>query len=90
MSNERTILDYLEDRFIAQGNLGPEFYYPSHPNIAEAEAVFRIATLAKVMKCPLYLPHLSAWESLTASKRPPVFPQALTAPINGIRVVIPP
>ena len=59
-----TVLDYLEDKYIEQGNLGPEFYYPSHPNIAEAEAVFRIATLAKIMKCPLYLPHLSARESL--------------------------
>ena len=59
-----TILDYLEDRFIAQGNLGPEFYGPSHPDIAEAEAIFRILTLAKVMGCPFYLPHISAWESL--------------------------
>ena len=59
-----TVLDYLEDRFIAQGNLGTEFYAPSHPNIAEAEAVFRILTLAKVMGCPFYLPHISAWESL--------------------------
>lgn len=59
-----TILDYLEDRFIAQGNLGPEFYYPSHPNIAEAEAIFRILTLAKVMKCSFYIPHVSAQESL--------------------------
>jgi dihydropyrimidinase len=59
-----TVIDYLEDKFISQGNLGPEFYHPSHPSIVEAEAVFRIATLAKIIKCPLYLPHLSALESL--------------------------
>lgn len=59
-----TIIDYLEDKFISQKNLGPEFYHPSHPNMAEAEAVFRITTLARMTGCPLYLPHLSAWESL--------------------------
>ena len=59
-----TIIDYLEDKFAGQGNLGPEFYHPSHPNLVEAEAVFRILTLAQIMKCPLYLPHLSARESL--------------------------
>jgi dihydropyrimidinase len=59
-----TMVDYLEDKFISQGNLGPEYYHPSHPNMAETEAVFRIIALARTMKCPLYLPHLSAWESL--------------------------
>lgn len=59
-----TMADYLEDKFISEGKVGPEFYHPSHPNMVEAEAVFRIITLANMMKCPLYLPHLSAWESL--------------------------
>lgn len=59
-----SILDYLEDQFIARGNTTPEFYPFSHPNLAEAEAVFRVLTLAKVVQCPLYLPHLSASESL--------------------------
>jgi dihydropyrimidinase len=59
-----TLVDYLQDRFIAQGNHGPEFYGPSQPNIAEAEAVFRILSLAQVIKCPMYLVHLSARESL--------------------------
>jgi dihydropyrimidinase len=58
------ILDYLEDRYIAEGNVTPEFYPYTHPNLAEAEAVFRILTLAKIVKCPLYLPHISAHESL--------------------------
>lgn len=58
------ILDYLEDRFTAQGSLGPEFYPATHPSLAEAEAIFRVLTLAKVIKCPIYLPHVSAHESL--------------------------
>jgi dihydropyrimidinase len=59
-----TVLDYLEDKYEAEGKMGPEFYLPTHPNIAEAEAVFRVLTLAKITQCPLYLPHLSATEAL--------------------------
>jgi dihydropyrimidinase len=63
-----SILDYLEDRFIAQGNLRPEYYPSSHPSLAETEAIFRILSLAKVIKCPIYLPHVSAFESLVVIK----------------------
>ena len=59
-----SILDYLEDKFIAEGKTTPESYPGTHPNLAEAEAIFRILTFAKMVKCPLYLPHVSARESL--------------------------
>ncbi|MBM3293469.1 MAG: amidohydrolase family protein [Candidatus Aminicenantes bacterium] len=59
-----SILDGLEDRFRAAGRTAPEDYPPTHPNLAEAEAVFRILTLSRIAKCPLYLPHISAHESL--------------------------
>ena len=59
-----TILDYLEDKFAAEGRVGPEMYPLAQPNIAEAEAVFRILSLAKIVQCPMYLPHLSASETL--------------------------
>ena len=59
-----TILDYLEEKLISEGRLGPEMYPLAQPNIAEAEAIFRILTLAKIIRCPMYLPHLSASESL--------------------------
>ncbi|MCP4687821.1 MAG: amidohydrolase family protein, partial [Desulfobacterales bacterium] len=35
-----------------------------HPNISEAEAVFRVLSLAQVTGCSMYLPHLSARESI--------------------------
>jgi dihydropyrimidinase len=59
-----SILDRLEDQFIAEGNTSPGDYPPSHPNLAEAEAIFRILALSRIAKCPLYLPHVSAHESL--------------------------
>jgi len=59
-----SVIDFLEDRFTAEGNVGPEVFPATHPPLAEAEAVFRILTLADVAGCPLYLPHISARESL--------------------------
>jgi dihydropyrimidinase len=63
-----SILDYLEDQCIAEDKVAPEFFPDTHPNIAEAEAIFRILTLARTMECPLYLPHVSAKESLDVIK----------------------
>jgi dihydropyrimidinase len=58
------ILDYLEDAAVSRGDVKPEDFPPTHPAIAEAEAVFRVLSLAQVTGCPIYLPHLSARESL--------------------------
>jgi dihydropyrimidinase len=63
-----SMIDYLEDKSIAQGNLRPEFFSPSHPNISEAEAIFRVLALSNITKCPLYLAHVSARESLDVIK----------------------
>jgi len=59
-----SIIDYLEDKCTAWGNLEPQFFPPSHPNISEAEAIFRILALSDIGRCPLYLAHVSAQESL--------------------------
>ncbi|MGD8447006.1 MAG: amidohydrolase family protein [Desulfobacterales bacterium] len=58
------ILDLLEDSAIARGDVRPEHFPPTHPGIAEAEAVFRVLSLARISGCSMYLPHLSAKESL--------------------------
>jgi len=58
------ILDLLEDSAIARGDVSPEHFPPTHPGIAEAEAVFRVLSLAQISGCRMYLPHLSAKESL--------------------------
>ncbi len=58
------IIDYMEERFTAEGKEGPEYFCPSHPNLSEAEAVFRLLTLAQTADCPIYLPHISTSESL--------------------------
>jgi dihydropyrimidinase len=58
------IIDHLEKRFLENGQTSPEFFPQSHPNLSEAEAVFRILSLASVSDCPVYLAHLSCAESL--------------------------
>jgi dihydropyrimidinase len=58
------ILDLLEDAAVARGDVKPEHYPPTHPGISEAEAVFRVLSLAQISGCRMYLPHLSARESL--------------------------
>jgi len=58
------LCDFLEDRFIAQGKTGPEYYGPSRPGITEAEATFRILSFAKVLDCPMYVVHISMQETL--------------------------
>jgi dihydropyrimidinase len=58
------LCDFLEDRFSAEGKTGPEYYAPSRPNICEAEAAFRILSLAKTIDCPIYIVHVSTKETL--------------------------
>lgn len=58
------LCDFLEDRFVAEGKSGPEYYGPSRPDICEAEAVFRILSFGKALECPIYVVHVSTWEAL--------------------------
>jgi len=58
------IIDYLENQSIAAGREAPEHFVATHPNLSEAEAIFRLLTLASVTRCPIYIPHISALESL--------------------------
>ncbi len=58
------IIDYLENQSIAAGKETPQHYVATHPNLSEAEAIFRLLTLGAVTDCPIYIPHISAQESL--------------------------
>lgn len=58
------IIDYLIDGFEAQDKRAPEYFLPSQPNLVEAEAVFRTATMGAIVDIPIYFVHISARESL--------------------------
>ena len=61
--NDATI-SHLENKAVSEGRLAPVHYPPTHPDICEAEAVFRVLSLAEVTGCAMFLPHLSARRSL--------------------------
>ena len=53
------IIDYLEDKYQAEGRYTPDNYLAVRPPEAEAEATFRVTNIAKLANCPLYLVHMS-------------------------------
>ncbi|VBB07275.1 metal-dependent hydrolase [Lucifera butyrica] len=63
------IIDYLVKQFKAENKNEPIYHALSRPNLAEAEAVNRAITMAKLAGAPLYIVHLSCRESLEELKR---------------------
>jgi dihydropyrimidinase len=63
------IIATLTQRFLAEGNLTPEYHWRAHPAIAEAEAVERGLTLARFAGQPLYIVHLSSADGLERIKQ---------------------
>ena len=62
-------IDYLIDKYTAEGKTSGQYFLPSQPNILEAEAVNRVGIFAQVVGSPLYPVHLSTHESLPVVKR---------------------
>jgi len=69
--------DYLEDKFLREGRSSVEAFTAMRPDLLEAEALNRAMSLARVMGCPLYVPHNSAAACLEPLRR---------AQANGWRV----
>jgi len=55
-------IDFLVDRFTAEGKVSREYFMPSQPTILEVDAVVRATTYAAITGCPLYIVHISARE----------------------------
>jgi dihydropyrimidinase len=58
------VIDRLEEIAIAEGQVQGRCFEATHPALSEAEALFRFMCLAKMIGCPIYLPHLSTKQSL--------------------------
>jgi len=63
------LIDYLEDKAIAEGRVRPTDYPATAPPIAEAEAINRAIVLAEIANCPLYIVHLSTKAGLEHIKQ---------------------
>lgn len=61
-----SIIEFLIDKFIAEGKVEPRYHALSRPPLAEAEAVARAATLVGATGTPFYFFHLSSAAALAA------------------------
>jgi dihydropyrimidinase len=57
-------IDYIQDKLLAAKADFAARFLETSPGLAEAEAVFRAITLGRLMKCPVYIPHVSSAETV--------------------------
>jgi len=60
------VIEHLRDKLFAAGRVGPESHPRSRPPEAEGEATHRIATLAHLLDCPVYVVHVTCEPALEA------------------------
>jgi dihydropyrimidinase len=62
-------IDYLEDKYLKGPDASAAYFNASRPAALEEEAVFRAISLAEVVDCPLYIPHVTAARALRPIRR---------------------
>lgn len=62
------LIDYLENKLMKSGRTSSRDFYPSRPDVAEADAVARNIKFAKFTNCSIYIVHLSAKQALEEIK----------------------
>lgn len=58
------MIDYIQDKMLAQGVDFSEHFVESRPAVTEMEAIFRAAHVGQYMNCPVYIPHVSSAEGI--------------------------
>ncbi|ETX27480.1 dihydropyrimidinase [Roseivivax isoporae] len=56
------MISWMSDRLVAGGHTAPRYHAPSHPALAEAEAINRAISLARLVDAPLFIVHVSTPE----------------------------
>jgi len=57
-------IDYIQDKLLAEKADMTERFLETSPALAEAEAIFRVTYLGRLMHCPVYIPHISSKEAM--------------------------
>lgn len=63
------LIEYLENKAMAEGRVRPTDYPATAPPVAEIEAINRVITLARATGCPLYIVHLTTKGGLERIKQ---------------------
>ncbi len=66
-----SVIDYLVQKFLAEGKTTPNYHPLSRPHEAEAEAVHRVIALSQMAHVPVYIVHVSshmAMEEIRAAR----------------------
>ena len=58
------VIDYIQDRMLAEKADFASRFLETSPDLAEAEAIFRSVTMGKLMNCPVYIPHIASEEGV--------------------------
>lgn len=56
------MIGWMTDRLLAAGHSAPRYHAPSHPALAEEEAINRAIALSKLVDAPLFVVHVSTPE----------------------------
>ncbi len=57
-------IDYIQDKLLAEKADFAARFLETSPDLAETEGVFRAVYLGRLMKCPVYIPHISSRETV--------------------------
>lgn len=60
------VIDVLQKKLIAEGKTDPKYHAESRPDIVEAEATARAASLAQAADAPIFVVHVSCEDSMLA------------------------
>ncbi len=58
------LIDYVQDKLLAEKAEMTARFLDTSPAIAEAEAIFRAVFIGRQMNCPVYIPHISSEEGM--------------------------
>ncbi|MEM1160834.1 MAG: dihydropyrimidinase, partial [Pseudomonadota bacterium] len=56
------MISWISDRLVSAGHTAPRYHAPSHPALAEIEAINRAISLAALVDAPLFIVHVSTPE----------------------------
>ena len=57
-------IDYIQDKLLAAKADFAERFLETSPAVGEAEGIFRSVSIGRLMKCPVYIPHVSSREAV--------------------------